>query len=166
MHIGNSLTTSRECKRPTKVSTHFGRKLICAALCLGELNRKYAHTDELLSDDANDAFIESVMLPPPELGNLPDIENMIRQANTSAESRNSLGKFLIADDYIKKLIPLLSVAEDLESLSDLHRLCNITKMIILLNDTVIIEHIVTDEVILGIVGMLECICHRTTSISG
>ncbi|KAF8463834.1 component of IIS longevity pathway SMK-1-domain-containing protein [Kalaharituber pfeilii] len=111
--------------------------------------------DELLSDDANDALVDSVMLPPPELRNLPDIENMIRQASTSSESRNSLGKFILSDDYIGKLIPLLQVAEDLESLPDLHRLCNVAKMIILLNDTVIIEHIVTDEVILGIVGMLE-----------
>jgi len=131
-----------------------------ATLCLGKLSKKHAHTDELLSDDANDTLVDSVMLPPPELGNLPDIENMIRQATGSPESRNSLGKFLLADDYIGKLIPLLQVAEDLESLSDLHRLCNITKMVILLNDTMIIEHIVTDEVILGIVGMLECKrCH-------
>ena len=113
-------------------------------------------TDEPFSDDANDALIDSVMLPQPELGNLGDIETMIRTASTTPEGRNSLGKFLLSDDYISKLIPLLEVAEDLESLSDLHKLCNITKMVILLNDTLIIEHLVTDELILGIVGMLEC----------
>lgn len=130
--------------------------LLCATLCLGGLNKEYAQADEFLSDDTNDVLVDSVMLPPPELGNLPDIEIMIRQASTSSESRNSLGKFLAAEDYIGKLIPLLEVAEDLESLTDLHRLCNIAKMIILLNDTVIIEHIVTDELIIGVVGMLEC----------
>jgi len=116
----------------------------------------------MLSDGADDALVDSVMLPPPDLGNLPDIEMMIRTAGHTAEGRNSLGKFIISDGYIEKLIPLLQVAEDLESLSDLHRLCNITKGIILLNDTVIIEHIVTDGVILGIVGMLECMIHFNT----
>lgn len=96
------------------------------------------------------------MLPLPELGNLAEIESMMRTATSTQEGRDSLGKFVLTEDYIRKIIPLLQVAEDLESLSDLHRLCNIVKMIILLNDTVIIEHIVTDELILGVVGMLEC----------
>jgi len=48
------------------------------------------------------------------------------------------------------------MAEDLESLEDLHHLCNIMKMLILLNDTQIIEHVVSDGVVLGVVGALEC----------
>lgn len=96
------------------------------------------------------------MLPPPELGNLTEIENTIRSASSTVPGRDSLGKFVLAGDYISKLIPLLEVAEDLESLDNLHRLCNIMKMMILLNDTLIIEHIVMDEVVLGVVGILEC----------
>ncbi|RPB05173.1 DUF625-domain-containing protein [Choiromyces venosus 120613-1] len=111
--------------------------------------------DEILSDDANDTLIGSVMLPSPELGNLTEIEAMIRSASSTAQARDSLGKFVLSEDFIRKLIPLLEMAEDLESLENLHRLCNIMKMIILLNDTLIIEHIVTDEVIFGVVGILE-----------
>ena len=48
------------------------------------------------------------------------------------------------------------MAEDLESASDLHRLCSIMKMLILLNDTSIIEYVVNDEIVLGVVGALEC----------
>ena len=96
------------------------------------------------------------MLPPPELGNLPDVENMMRAANNSPAGRDALAKFIVGADYITKLVPLVEVAEDLESLSDLHRLCNIMKMLILLNDTAIIEYVVTDDVILGVVGALEC----------
>jgi len=48
------------------------------------------------------------------------------------------------------------MAEDLESLADLHRLCNIVKTIILLNDSTIIEHVVSDNCVLGVVGALEC----------
>ena len=73
----------------------------------------------------------------------------------SQPGRDSLSKMVINDDYIPKLIPLVSIAEDLESLTDLHRLCNIMKTLILLNDTAIIEYVVTDDVVLGIVGALE-----------
>jgi protein phosphatase-4 regulatory subunit 3 len=96
------------------------------------------------------------MLPPPELGNLLDVENMMRAANNSPGGRDALAKFIVGADYITKLVPLVETAEDLESLSDLHRLCNIMKMLILLNDTAIIEYVVTDDVILGVVGALEC----------
>ena len=96
------------------------------------------------------------MLPPPELGNLPEIEQMVRAASMTQAGRDALSKFIIRDEYISKLIPLVEVAEDLESLPDLHRLCNIMKSLILLNDNTIIETVVTDDIILGVVGELEC----------
>ena len=80
----------------------------------------------------------------------------MRAASATPAGRDSLSKFLISEEYIPKLLPLVSIAEDLESLTDLHRLCNIMKTLILLNDTAIIEYVVTDEVILGVVGALEC----------
>ena len=96
------------------------------------------------------------MLPAPELGNLPDIEQVVRAASSTPQGRDSLSKFVLGEDYIAKLLPLVSTAEDLESLPDLHRMCNIMKSLILLNDTAIMERVVTDEVILGVVGALEC----------
>lgn len=96
------------------------------------------------------------MLPPPELGNLPEIKQMVRAASMTQAGRDALSKFIIRDEYISKLIPLVEVAEDLESLPDLHRLCNIMKSLILLNDNTIIETVVTDDIILGVVGALEC----------
>jgi protein phosphatase-4 regulatory subunit 3 len=96
------------------------------------------------------------MLPPPELGNLAEIEQSVRSASLSQVGRDALGKFVLSDNYIDKLIPLVETAEDLESLPDLHRLCNIMKSLILLNDNVIIEHVVTDPIIIGVVGALEC----------
>lgn len=96
------------------------------------------------------------MLPPPELGNLPEIEHIMRSASMSQVGRDTLSKIVIRDDYVTKLLPLVNDAEDLESLTDLHRLCNIMKSLILLNDNTIIENIVTDDYILGVVGALEC----------
>lgn len=96
------------------------------------------------------------MLPAPELGNLPDIEQVMRAASSTPAGRDAVSKFLIREEYIPKLLPLVTIAEDLESLPDLHRLCNIMKSLILLNDNTIIELVVTDGVILGVVGALEC----------
>jgi protein phosphatase-4 regulatory subunit 3 len=103
-----------------------------------------------------EAFQSPVRLPPPELGNLAEIEQSMRAATAIQAGRDSLAKFVIGEDYIPKLLPLVSIAEDLESLPDLHRLCNIMKTLILLNDTAIIEFVVTDNVILDVVGALEC----------
>lgn len=107
-------------------------------------------------DFVNDVMdMNPIMLPDPELGNLPDIEQMMRAANNTPQGRDALAKFIVQAGYITKLVPLVEMAEDLESLEDLHRLCNIMKTLILLNDTAIIEYAVTDEVIIGVVGALE-----------
>ncbi|KAJ6107272.1 hypothetical protein N7523_008595 [Penicillium sp. IBT 18751x] len=112
-----------------------------------------AAADDALSDDL-DSY-QSIVLPAPDLGNLPEIEQIVRAASMTQNGRDALSKFLIRDDYINKLVPLVSTAEDLESLTDLHRLCNIMKSLILLNDNAIIEMVVSDHIILGVVGALE-----------
>jgi protein phosphatase-4 regulatory subunit 3 len=53
------------------------------------------------------------------------------------------------------MIPLLEQAEDFEDLGSLHKLCIIMKTFILLNDTKVIEHVVSDDIVLGVVGALE-----------
>lgn len=120
--------------------------LINASLCL----------DDALSDDAMDGFPNPLVLPPAELKNLDDVEGAMRQAVSTQPGRDALSKFVIGEDYIRKLIPLVEMAEDLESIEDLHHLCNIMKMLILLNDNQIIEHVVSDGVVDGVVGALEC----------
>lgn len=110
--------------------------------------------DDAFSDDLE--TYQSIMLPAPELGNLPEIDHVMRAASMTQAGRDALSKFVIREEYITKLIPLVTVAEDLESLPDLHRLCNIMKSLILLNDNTIIETVVTDPIILGVVGALEC----------
>jgi protein phosphatase 4 regulatory subunit 3 len=90
------------------------------------------------------------------MANLADIENTMRMAIHTATGRETLTKFIIQHDYVFKLCPLVTVAEDFESLSDLHRLCSIMKSIILLNDNTIMEMVVRDDLIEGVVGALEC----------
>ncbi|QDS74998.1 hypothetical protein FKW77_005538 [Venturia effusa] len=105
-------------------------------------------------DDTADA-VQPFALPAPELANLAEIEGTMRMANSTAQGREALTKFTLASDLIPKLVPLVEMAEDLESLGDLHRLCNIMKTLILLNDTAIIENVVMDDVVIGVVGALE-----------
>jgi protein phosphatase 4 regulatory subunit 3 len=120
------------------------------------LLKKYP--DDALSDDAVDAFSNPVMLPSPSIETLGEIDRMVRLASNSPQGRESLTKFLLEQDYLKKLTPLVEIAEDLEDLPDLHRLSSIMKQIILLNDTQIIEQVVSDALVIGVVGALECKC--------
>lgn len=113
--------------------------------------------DDSLSDDLPMENVQShpISMPPASLPNLAEIEANMRMLSGTGTGRDVLTKFVLSEDYIGKLIPLVSDAEDLESLQDLHRLCNIMKIIILLNDTSIIEHAVSDECVIGVVGALE-----------
>ncbi|KAF2721662.1 DUF625-domain-containing protein [Polychaeton citri CBS 116435] len=109
-----------------------------------------------LDDDLLDP-IHPITLPDPELGKLDEIEGAMRAASTSGPGREGLQKFLTSPEqpYVLKLIPLVERAEQQQSLPDLHRLCNIMKSLILLNDSAIIETIVSDNAIMGVVGALE-----------
>ena len=118
-------------------------------------NQLIVPPDDGLSDDLAMEAPAAVSLPAAELGNLVEIESSMRLMTNTANGRDALSKAIMAEDYIGKLIPLVEMAEDLESLPDLHRLCNIMKAILLLNDTTIIEHAVSDECVLGVVGALE-----------
>jgi hypothetical protein len=123
--------------------------VLCAAL------RLTSQADDGLSDEIIDP-IQTLILPEPDIGNLADIENTMRMANSTTHGRDTLARYVMSNDYISKLVPLVQTAEDFESLPDLHRLCNIMKTVILLNDNAIIEQVVKDDLILGVVGALEC----------
>lgn len=113
--------------------------------------------DDALADDLLEPA-QPIRLPEPQLGRLDEIEAAIRAAAQTVAGRDALTKLIMNPNqlYILKLTPLVAMAEDLESLADLHRLCTIMKHLILLNDTQIIEFVVTDEAVMGVVGALEC----------
>ncbi|KAL9102355.1 MAG: hypothetical protein Q9163_002477 [Psora crenata] len=118
--------------------------------------QKQKQQDDALSDDAMDSFASNpLVLPQPEIGSLEDIEHAMRSVASTPQGRDALAKFVLNEDYIRKLVPLVEMAEDLESLRDLHMLCNIMKMLILLNDSQIVDHIVNEDVVFGVIGALE-----------
>ena len=116
--------------------------------------------DDALSDDAMEGFRENpaaaFVLPQPEISNLAEIENSMRSVASTTTGREALSRFVMNEDYIRKLTSLVEIAEDLESLKDLHILCNIMKLLILLNDSAVIEHVVNENVVFGVIGALEC----------
>ncbi|KAI1461968.1 DUF625-domain-containing protein [Annulohypoxylon moriforme] len=111
--------------------------------------------EDSLSEDLAMEMPNPVSLPQASMANLAEIESQMRGFSGTANGRDALTKYVLTENFIGKLIPLVSDAEDLESLNDLHRLCNIMKIVILLNDTSIIEHAVSDECVIGVVGALE-----------
>ncbi|KAK9234802.1 component of IIS longevity pathway SMK-1-domain-containing protein [Lipomyces kononenkoae] len=129
----------------------------CAAIWefITEVQR-HLGLDDNQSEDAIDIHNGAITLPlEPTLGSLHDIERSLTIASHTQFGRDSITRDVQDMDYIGKLIPLLSMAEDLESLPDLHALCRIMKLIILMNDNAILEQILLDDYIVGVVGILE-----------
>lgn len=95
-------------------------------------------------------------LPDVKLEHLSEIESLVKNAMSSAQSRDPFIKHIEQENWLGRLVPLVKVAEEQESLADLHRLCNIFKSLILFNDNKFIEEVITDGMIMGVVGAMEC----------
>lgn len=108
-----------------------------------------------MSEDALDGYSRILNLPDPTLDNLEAIEKLVRAASFSQMDRDTLTSCVLRENYIAKLLPLVTEAEQRRRLPELHWLCNIMKSLILLNDNDIVERVVSDEAISGVVGALE-----------
>ncbi|KAF9366040.1 Platinum sensitivity protein [Mortierella sp. NVP85] len=123
---------------------------------INEVQQHY--TEDLFSDpsDPNGAgSSEFITLPDPELSNLADIDNLIKEAQNGANEKEKLAAFIIIDNYIDRLFPILEMCEDLDNRSDLHLLYGIMLGIIMLHDIAIMQYILKDDIIIGCLGMLE-----------
>ncbi|PRQ77168.1 Component of IIS longevity pathway SMK-1-domain containing protein [Rhodotorula toruloides] len=94
-------------------------------------------------------------LPEPSLGNIAKVENAIRQLSRTVVGRERAASVIVRTGYIEKLVKVQREAEDLESIEELHALCRVMQAIFHLNDNAIFEHILKDEIIIGVVGILE-----------
>ncbi|KAI8851481.1 component of IIS longevity pathway SMK-1-domain-containing protein [Chytridium lagenaria] len=105
------------------------------------------------SDDFRGAG--SLSLPKPCHSNLREIEQAIAAGSRTPSGRSQLAHIIIQENFIEKLLALLSDLEDLESTDDLYCLSSVMKMIIFLNDSSIYELVLQDSVFLNVVGILE-----------
>ncbi|KAG1752462.1 component of IIS longevity pathway SMK-1-domain-containing protein [Suillus paluster] len=102
------------------------------------------------------AIIRSGHLPQPELGNIPDIERAIKTLVRGQAIRERICEYIQREEYIKKMIEVFNMAEDLENVENLHALCSLMQTIlVMIHDHGLYEHVLDDSVFFGAVGMLE-----------
>ncbi|XP_047263189.1 serine/threonine-protein phosphatase 4 regulatory subunit 3-like isoform X2 [Capsicum annuum] len=109
-----------------------GCSYIWDSICSVQRNMQFSSLNYETYHSANSDLRE---LPPVELSTLP---------------------LILKQDFFGKLMDLFRICEDLENVESLHIIFKIVRGIILLNSSQILEKIFGDELILDIVGCLEC----------
>ncbi|TBU63354.1 component of IIS longevity pathway SMK-1-domain-containing protein [Dichomitus squalens] len=100
-------------------------------------------------------IIRSGRLPQPQMGIIGEIDTAIKHLARTAIVKERVCEYIQNEEYIKALIDVFHQAEDLESLIDLHALFGCMQTILLLNEHSLYEHILDDDIFLGVVGILE-----------
>uniref|UniRef100_A0A8C9SEX1 SMEK homolog 1, suppressor of mek1 (Dictyostelium) n=1 Tax=Scleropages formosus TaxID=113540 RepID=A0A8C9SEX1_SCLFO len=94
-------------------------------------------------------------LPPCELSRLEEVAELVASSLPSPLRREKLALAVENEGYIKKLLELFHVCEDLENHEGLHHLYEIIKGIFLLNRTALFEVMFSEECIMDVIGCLE-----------
>ncbi|XP_019618676.1 PREDICTED: serine/threonine-protein phosphatase 4 regulatory subunit 3A-like isoform X1 [Branchiostoma belcheri] len=96
-----------------------------------------------------------IELPPCELSKLDEISEVFNSVLPSPIRREKLANAIEYEGYIKKIVDLFHMCEDLENFEGLHQLYEIYKSIFLLNKNALFEVMFSDEFIFDTVGILE-----------
>ncbi|XP_017775212.1 PREDICTED: serine/threonine-protein phosphatase 4 regulatory subunit 3 isoform X3 [Nicrophorus vespilloides] len=105
-------------------------------------------------DDMSDSA-PPIELPSCELSRLEDISELISNCLSSPMRKEKLAAAIESEGYIRKLLNLFHMCEDLENYEGLHHLYDIFKNIFLLNKNALFEVMFSDDVIFDVVGCLE-----------
>lgn len=105
-------------------------------------------------DDMSDSA-PPVELPSCELSRLEDINELISNCMSSPVRKDKLASAIETDGYIKKLLNLFHMCEDLENSEGLHHLYDIFKNIFLLNKNGLFEVMFGEDTIFDVIGCLE-----------
>ncbi|KAG8897079.1 Platinum sensitivity protein [Tulasnella sp. 403] len=101
------------------------------------------------------SIISSGGLPAPRLEIISEIDKAIKFIGRTPAGKEKICEYIVQKDYVKGLIEVMSRAEDLEALSDLHALCSLMQTILMMNDHTIYDYILQDDIYTGVIGMLE-----------
>lgn len=116
-------------------------------------------TQELIDESEEERFEDmsspGLELPPCELSRLEEVAELVASSLPSPLRREKLALALENEGYIRKLLELFRVCEDLENREGLHHLYDIVKGIFLLNRTALFEVMFSDECIMDVIGCLE-----------
>ncbi|XP_059156179.1 serine/threonine-protein phosphatase 4 regulatory subunit 3A-like isoform X2 [Physella acuta] len=105
-------------------------------------------------DDMPDAA-PPIELPACETSKLEEIAELFSSVLPSPIRREKLAVAIEAESYIRKLVDLFHMCEDLENIDGLHHLYEIFKSIFLLNKNALFEIMFSDDIIFDIIGILE-----------
>lgn len=110
-------------------------------------------TDE---GETSELIAGPVSYPPiPTVDNLPAVLESISALTTFQFSREALCAFLVGSGFVPALSTTFYQAETNHLIAQLHNLCRIVKLIFGLNDSKVIERLVADDAVHGIIGALE-----------
>uniref|UniRef100_A0A3P8TZU3 Serine/threonine-protein phosphatase 4 regulatory subunit 3 n=1 Tax=Amphiprion percula TaxID=161767 RepID=A0A3P8TZU3_AMPPE len=116
-------------------------------------------TQDVVDESEEERFDEmsspGLELPPCELNRLEDLAELVASSLPSPLRREKLALAVENEGYIRKLLELFRVCEDLENREGLHHLYEIIKGIFLLNRTALFEVMFSDECIMDVIGCLE-----------
>lgn len=118
-------------------------------------------TQDCIEESEEDRYEEfpdaapPIEMPPCELSKLDEIAELFRSVLSTPIRKEKLFLALEAENYIKKLLDLFHMCEDLENIDGLHNLYEIFKSIFLLNKTELFEILFADDTIFDVVGVLE-----------
>ncbi|KAL1500788.1 hypothetical protein ABEB36_006231 [Hypothenemus hampei] len=105
-------------------------------------------------DDMSDSA-PPIELPPCEFNRLEQISDLIRNCLTTPMRKEKLAAAIESEGYIRKLINVFHMCEDLENTERLYHLYDIFKNIFLLNKNPLFETMFSDDLIFDVVGCLE-----------
>ncbi|XP_059212263.1 serine/threonine-protein phosphatase 4 regulatory subunit 3 isoform X4 [Centropristis striata] len=111
--------------------------------------------DESEEERFDDMSSPGLELPPCELNRLEDLAELVASSLPSPLRREKLALAVENEGYIRKLLELFRVCEDLENREGLHHLYEIIKGIFLLNRTALFEVMFSEECIMDVIGCLE-----------
>uniref|UniRef100_A0A8C5B5L4 Serine/threonine-protein phosphatase 4 regulatory subunit 3-like central domain-containing protein n=1 Tax=Gadus morhua TaxID=8049 RepID=A0A8C5B5L4_GADMO len=96
-----------------------------------------------------------VELPHCELSRLEEMADLVTSVLSSPIRREKLALALMSEGYIKKLLGLFQVCEDLDNREGLHHLYEIVRGVLFLNKAALFEVMFSDDCIMDVVGCLE-----------
>lgn len=113
--------------------------------------------EDQLDNDSSSGANSYGVLPPCELGRLKDIRDffVVELMQKSNAYKEKLAALIETKNYIKKLVDLFHVSEDLENTEGLNHLFEIFRAIFYLNKSSLFDILLSDELIMEVIGCLE-----------
>ena len=116
----------------------------------------YESDDECGTESTENYLSSTVHMPAVELARLRDICDLFTPEKVrDATRRDLLARAIESNSYIRKLIDLFHICEDLENFESLRQLYEIIRSIFYLNKSSLFEILFSEEFILDVIGCLE-----------